>query len=287
MIGIRKDMKELSDIRNYLYEQAENLWWASLWVAIGTPLLSLVAMWADNIVFMTILGFLAVISPIAIAWFREQATDITSKADKCRRLILYADGLGQEIAKHEIASVRAWTIGKSLKKTPFVAPYYSSRLEASPNRLADIVAESAFFTHQLVERVNFWLKLILSLSLILVIGILYISNPFVINNLKQANLLSTVAKSAATVIALLISGDFLLLIKKYSNLSSSAKEIFTKCVKMRDDNNLREKDILQIVEDYNIALLQNPPIPRRFYREYKDELNKIYRESHNLVKKQL
>ena len=77
-----------------------------------------------------------------------------------------------------------------------------------------------------------------------------------------------------------------MLIKKYADLSLSAKEIFTKCVKMREDNNLREKDILQIVEDYNIALLQNPPIPRRFYKKYKDDLNKIYRESHNLTNKQ-
>ena len=250
-------------------------------------MLSLIAMWADNNVFMTIIGFTAVISPIAIAWLREQATDITSKADKCRRLILYADGLGQEIPKHEIASVRAWTIGKSLKETPFVPPYYSSRLEAGPNRLAEIVAESAFFTHQLVAKVNFRLKLILSLVIILVIGILYASNLFVVNNLKQANLFSTIAKSASTVIAFLISGDFLLLIKKYSDLSSTAKEIFTKCVKMREDNNLKEKNILQIVEDYNIALLQNPPIPRRFYGKYKDELNKVYRESHNLANKQL
>lgn len=280
-------MKELENIRNHLYDQAENLWWISLWIAIGIPLVSLIVTWIDNNKLMPVVGPIAVISPIVITWLREKAAEIISKADKCRRLILYANGLGQEIPKHEIASVRAWTIGKSLKETAFTPPYYSSKLKAGPNRLADIVAESAFFTHQLVEKINFRLKLIFRLSLISVVGILYFSNIFVVDSLKQISLISIIAKSVAIVIAFLISGDFWLLIKKYSDVGSSAKEIFAKCVKMREDSNLEEKDILQIVEDYNIALLQNPPIPRSFYKKYKDELNNVYRESHNLINKQI
>lgn len=280
-----KEQKYLLDIRNYLYGKAENLWWTSIWVAIGTQFLSLLSLWTDNRPFITIIGFTAVASPIVIAWLREQASDISNKAGKCRRLVLYADGLGQKIPKHVIASVRARCIGNFLKEAPFIPPYYSSSLEAGPNRLADIVAESAFFTYQLVERVNARLKLFLGLSILMVFGILYAGDLFVVNNWKQENLLSTVAKSAALVVAFLISGDFLLLIKKYNDLSSTAKETFDECVKMREDQSLKEKDILQIVEDYNIALVQNPPTPSRFYRKYNDELNKIYRESHNLVNK--
>lgn len=282
-----EEHKDLSNIRNHLYKKAENLWWFSLLIAIGTQVLSLLAVWTNKRFLVTIIGFTVVASPIVITWLREQAVAITNKADKCRRLILYADGLGQAIPNHEIASIRAWVIGKTLKEASFVRPYYSSSLEVGPRRLADIIAESSFFTYQLVERVNFLLKLFLGISIIMFIGILYSSNLFAIADWKQENLVSTVAKSVASVIAFLISGDFLLLIKKYSDLSSAAKVTFDKCVKMRDNRNLKETEILQIVEDYNIVLVQNPPIPSLFYRKYKDDLNKIYRESHNLIDKQL
>ena len=276
-----KEQKDLSDIRNYLYGKAENLWWISLWIAIGTQFLSLIAVWTDKRLFLTIIGFMAIASPLVITWLREIATEITNKADKCRRVILYADGLGQEIPKHELATICAWVMGATIKEAPFVSPYYSSSLKAGPNRLADIMAEAAFFTYQLVERLSFLLNLFFGLSIMIVIGILYTSNLFVDDDWQQGGLLSTVAKSAALVIAFLISGDFRLLIKKFYNLRTTSKETFEKCVKMRDDEDLKAKEILQAVEDYNIALVQSPPIPGRFYRKYKEELNRVYRESHN------
>jgi lysylphosphatidylglycerol synthetase-like protein (DUF2156 family) len=270
-----EQQKNLSDIRNYLYDKAEKLWWMSLCIAIGTLFLSLIAVWAD----LTIIGFMAIASPIVITWLREIAADTTNKADKCRRIILYADGLGQEIPKHELANIYAWGMGGTIEKAPFVSPYYSSILNAGPNRLADIIAESSFFTYQLVDRLNFRFKFIFYLSIIMVVGILYTSD-ILVNNSNQENLLSIFSKSVAIVIAFLISGDFFLLMKKYSDFRTAAKETFDKCVKMRDTADLKEKDILQTVEDYNIAIIQSPPIPSRFYLKYKDELNKIYRESH-------
>ncbi|MBI5664718.1 MAG: hypothetical protein HZC49_06495 [Nitrospirae bacterium] len=270
-----EQQKDLSDIRNNLYGKAENLWWMSLYIAIGTLFLSLIAVWAD----FTIVGFMAIASPIVITWLREMAADTTNKADKCRRIILYADGLGQEIPKHELANIYAWGMGGSIDKAPFVSPYYSSKLNAGPNRLADIVTESSFFTYQLVDRVNFRLKVIFCLSIIMIVGLLYTSDIFV-KHLNQESVLSIFSKSAAILIAFLISGDFFLLIKKYSDIRTIAKESFDKCVRMRDDVNLKEIEILQTVEEYNIAIIQGPPIPFRFYLKYKDELNEIYRTSH-------
>lgn len=270
-----EQQKDLSDIRNNLYGKAENLWWMSLYIAIGTLFLSLIAVWAD----FTIVGFMAIASPIVITWLREMAADTTNKADKCRRIILYADGLGQEIPKHELANIYAWGMGGSIDKAPFVSPYYSSKLNAGPNRLADIVTESSFFTYQLVDRVNFRLKVIFCLSIIMIVGLLYTSDIFV-KHLNQESVLSIFSKSAAILIAFLISGDFFLLIKKYSDIRTIAKESFDKCVRIRDDVNLKEIEILQTVEEYNIAIIQGPPIPFRFYLKYKDELNEIYRTSH-------
>ncbi len=137
--------KDLLDIRNHLYDRSERLWWITIWLAICTQVLAVLAVWKNNTVFLAIVGLISLMSPIAINWIREQAEGLTIKADKCRRLILYADGLGGTITKAEIASVRACVMGWTLKDAPFVSPYYSSDKPKGPNQLSRHSERVSFF----------------------------------------------------------------------------------------------------------------------------------------------
>ena len=272
---------DLIDIMQFLYKKAERLWWITFIIAISTPLFSLFAVWSNKATFLVIIASIATITPIAISWIRHYAAVIYAKADKCRRLMLYADGLGREIASEELASIRAWVIGKRLKNAEFVPPYYLSNKPVGPNRLADIISESAFFTSQLSGKVVFFLWIVLLTSLLIVIGLLLSSNLFVsTEEILQSNIISTISKSAAIVVAFLISGDFALLIKKYADLRSVAESTFIQCVKLRNDSTPSTNQIFFVVEDYNVVLVQSPPIPALVYNRYKDELNKVYRLSY-------
>ncbi len=272
---------DLIDIMQFLYKKAERLWWITFILAISTPLFSLFAVWYNKATFLVIIASIATITPIAISWIRHYSAAIYAKADKCRRLVLYADGLGREIASEELASIRAWVIGKHLKNAEFVPPYYLSNKRVGPNRLADIISESAFFTSQLSGKVVFFLWIVLLTSLLIVIGLLLSSNLFVsTEEVLQRNIISTISKAAAIVVAFLISGDFTLLIKKYADLQSVAESTFNQCVKLRNDSTLSNSQIFFVVEDYNVVLVQSPPIPSIVYNKYKDELNKVYRLSH-------
>lgn len=275
--------KDIEDLRNHLYANGDKLWWISFWIVLGTQALMLVALWINYANLVAVVSLIALAAPILIAWLREKANTAILRADKCRRLILYAEGLGRPIAGEELSEVRAWGMGSTLKDADFVAPYYTSTKPVGPNRLADITAESSFFTCQLSERVLGTLWLVLLISLCMVFSILFLSD--ILAPLKKEGSIDPIinlAKSLAIVIAFLLSGDFLLLIKKYSDLRAMANDTFQQCVSLRDKKSLQEPHMHWIVENYNIGLIQSPPIPDMYYRKYKDELNSIYRKSHGL-----
>ncbi|MFM8306128.1 MAG: hypothetical protein ACKN87_03410, partial [Microcystis aeruginosa] len=62
------NQKNLSDIRNYLYDQAEVRWWYSLWLSLCAQVLALIATVNNKLWLLAIAGFLALITPIAVAW---------------------------------------------------------------------------------------------------------------------------------------------------------------------------------------------------------------------------
>lgn len=271
-------VKDLSDIRNYFYDKSENLWWWILGISSITQILSLAALWCNNEKFLIAIGFIAIISPISESWLREWADNNTNNADKCRRLILYSDGLGEEITKENLAAIRALVSGVQLKEAPFIKPYYSSCLPQGPNRLADITTEAAFFTADLARRVKNYLTGFLIISALILFFILY----FAITNIVTDNNLVNLAKAATSIMPFIMAGNILLLRFKYSELHNSAEKTFKQCARMRKDTKLREQEILNTVEDYHLKLIQSPPIPFIIYEKYKVELNEVYRSSHLL-----
>jgi len=174
-----------------------------------------------------------------------------------------------------LAEIQALVINCHLSEAPFVKPYYSSSKPVGPNRLADIIAESAYFTKFLCGKMVSRLSIVLMCSLVFAIVMLMIGDFF-----SEQTLLVGISKSISILIAFLISGDFGLTLKKYSDLSNEAKEAFGICAKLRNLDNLNSLEVFLPVENYNLALSKAPPIPSKLYLKYRDELNKSYRTSH-------
>jgi len=273
----RSPTHDLSDLRNYLYSRAEWMWQGSLAITGIVLALTLWGFWSNSPNWLSITGLAAIIAPIVVAWQREAASQLVVRGDKCRRLILYADGFGREIASSELAEARAWGLGVNTDAAPFIRPYYSSKETPGPRRLADIVTESAFFTKQLAAKVRAGLTGAFILAIAAAVAALYLAD--LVSNTGLPGLL-VAAKSVATFIAFLISGDFLLLMKKYSDLEQEAGRAYERCARLRIQLDLHEDEVISVVEDYGVALLQCPPIPMWLYLRYRDALNDVYRRSH-------
>jgi hypothetical protein len=268
--------KDLPDIRNHLYDEAEKLWWRSLYLTLGAQLSSLIAVIFNETWILAIAGLLALVSPIGVVWLREWASTHSQRADKCRRLILYSDGLGEEIPREDLATIRAWTTGIQLENAPFIRPYYASNIPIGSNRLVDIIAESAYFTCHLAGKAAGYLQIIFATSALGLISILYIS----ISVPSSESIVIVVAKSAISAISFFLAGDIFFLWKKYSDLKAQANETFKICAILRDESQLSLSQAMQTVEDYHLVLVQSPPIPFNLYIKYQDSLNRAYQESY-------
>lgn len=268
---------ELAHISNHLYRRARCWWTCSVVISVGALSLTLAGLWIATPGWIGLGGLFALAAPGAIAWARELASVSLFRADKCRRLMLYADGLGHKVSAEDLAQVKAWTLHSRVKEAPFVGPYYSSTKAPGAQRLADIVAESAFFTAQLASKaaVVLWV----SFGLALATAAISLYSADLTSHVTQRVIL-LVAKSTAVLVSFLIAGDFLLIAKKYTGLQYEARQAFARCAQLRNDTTVSVDEVRTVAEDYGVALLETPPIPRALYKFYRDELNRIYRTSH-------
>ena len=149
----------LLNLRNFLYARAGMKWTWSVCLSFAALLLTILGLWTNRPFLIACIGVGSVALPILVTWIRESASDDMLKGDKCRRLILLSDGLGQPIPPSQIAEVRSWVLGAAILPSAFVPPYYLSSLPAGPQRLADNLTESAFFTKALAAKCSygFWI----------------------------------------------------------------------------------------------------------------------------------
>jgi hypothetical protein len=267
----------LADLRNHLYHAAEIKWAWSLGLAFAALLLSIVGVTSKTASFIEFTGAAALMLPVVIAWLREIASSEILRADKCRRLVLYSDGLGQVISPAQLADVRAWGLGTDVRPAQFVGSYYASKHTPGPQRLADITTESAFFTKALAGKLQFALWILFAVALFLAGFALLLADfakGFATDQLVSA------AKAIGVFVGFLISGDFALLAKKYGDLNKAAELAFHQSEQLREQGNPSGDVVRTIADDYGIALLQCPPIPSWLFRRYQSALNKAYQDSH-------
>lgn len=273
-------MKSLPDIRNHLYDKSEKRWLASVVVTLVVQLLAVASVLVNNQTFIVVSGLASLVGRLAVDWLREFARDFQRKADKCRRLILYADGLNQPLRRRDHADLRHWIAGQELQQAIFTPPYYQSTLDPSPQRLVDITGESAYFTRFLSEKTADLLNLLFIVPIILLASMLYAWPGFV----TRVSLLAAVSKAAAIIIAFLLSADVFLLRKQYIDLKDQADRTFRQCARLRNKEDLSIEKAMQVIEDYHLMLVESPPILSFLHKKYHDEINKAYRESHSFEK---
>ena len=144
----------IEDIKYSLYKNSERLWWYSLsgwFLAVVASVLSIII---DQKDILSLIGIFSFLTPFGIVWLRELAVALSFKADKCRRLILYSDGLGSVISDTELLEVKGFSVGEKIENAYYEPPYYDSTQEPGEARLLDILGESAFFTKELSRKVE-------------------------------------------------------------------------------------------------------------------------------------
>jgi hypothetical protein len=257
--------------------KAERRWNVSLILAAALPLISIFSLWTRSDLAVTVAGTLSLVIPFAYTLIRESAIRVAVRADKCRRVILLADSLGREIPRWELVEMTAVGLDQEIGSGPHLNPYYVSRYSVGPQRLADNVAESAFYTRELAERFRKLLRLTAGVAAFLALIALWLAD--LLETMSSETIVAA-AKTVAVMAIFFIFGDFAILAARFGDLADTAKRTFDACVQLRDEPNVSPERVRDVTEDYGIGLVQCPPIPNWWYVRYRDRLNSLYSNSH-------
>jgi len=268
----------IRDVKYALYQKAERLWWCSLAGWLFAVVVAIVAIFTDDTNVLAIIGGVSLLLPFCIIWLREIASGYSYKADKCRRMLLYSDGLGEEPSKTEMLSVSGYILRDDVKEAYYEPPYYASRLEPGPSRLLDIIGESSFFTKELSKKTAKYLTWILVVFFVAFL-LLGFSSRFWVGFVDTTREGFVDFIEAFTLFILsLVAGDVWLLKTKYEGLMSAADRVFSSAFKLKDNEKLTEHDVISLASDYDACVQACPPIPTIIYKRYLRALNTLYKK---------
>jgi hypothetical protein len=270
--------KDFLQLKDGLFSRAGDLWGVGVAANVAAFALALVALAvpADG-GWSVLLGLLALLLPAASIVLREWATVPADRAAKINQLVLFADSFEQPIPAAEQAKVRRWVPKQSLTEAPYIAPYFSSRLPAGAARLADNLAESAYFTEHLAEAAAKWVAITLLVFVLLLIA----AGDIAVNATVASRVLPAFARGIVMTIPFVVTGDLAVLLWRYIRLKLSAASAYTAACGLRDNIAVSLEEVLPVLHEYNSARVQGPPVPRWLHVRHMEELNADYRASHN------
>ncbi|MFA5143286.1 MAG: hypothetical protein WC522_03845 [Candidatus Omnitrophota bacterium] len=246
----------------------------SICASLGMLLLSVILVPCSSGISAVILGMGLFILPMLLFVSREFSLEHQDRAEYIRRSLMLADALDHKPSKIELAQLKI-DVGSIDRSEPlFDKRYYDSKIAVGPSRLIDILAESAFFTHNLSKRVAYILGGIICVGVVGLFFVLYMLLSIPVGH----EISLVVAKWAALVMSFLAAGDFSYLFRRSFCLSIASKNVLSKSDVFIKNGNISAEDAMELADEYNCAVIQSPPIPGAIYKYMLKSLNEAWRK---------
>lgn len=196
---------------------------------------------------------------------------LKSKAERALRMTEWQDGLGVVVDREEVFDV---TSGYPIVGAPKrVEPYFSSLLNAGPERLATNLRESSWWTRHLCTSM---FRLVATVTGVVVLA----SIAFLLWNLTQVATDSArvaAARVATAMLMTIVSLGFVRLAYSYSVLASRAERAGREA-KALAKGGFTQTEAIRALHEYQLARATGPLIPDTMYNFRRATLNKLWQE---------
>lgn len=206
-------------------------------------------------------------------YFRLHSDSKKSSAEKGRRAVVLAHGLGKPIEGKELSDLLTSFTVPADKGAKWADPdYYDSKDEPGPGRLAGMVQESAFWSRCLYEHSAKMSWLFFSLFSLVSVGFL-----FAIVAVPSTEWRMKLAQVSCLIVSLLLARDHVGRALSYSSASREANSIDDRIEGLLKGG-ARIEDVLLAVGDYNCAVESTPLVGSGLYHRKREELSRIWGE---------
>lgn len=216
---------------------------------------------------------LALLAAFFDKWFSYQSKQQKDNAERARRLLLIANGLGYQVSKKELADLFAnFSVSETSGEKWESKNYFQSTEKIGYIRLSQLLQESAFFSkHLYAESAK------LSWALFGIFFLISLTTLFILPVLPSPSWSITIAKIVGIVLMFLVSIDLFGRALEYTDATNSARHTDDRLENMHSGS-INEHDILLIFGDYNTTVAGAPLIPTFIYNWNKVRLSELWKK---------
>lgn len=270
--------EELNQLSRLLFNEAAKKWYVAIALEVVAGAIATivgVARFPDNATFILIIvaSVMAVSAYVSRLRFHVQY----DTAETMRRQSILSEALDWPIDKIQLSEWKQ-RAGKRLrtaaKTKPRVDGYYDTKKEIGPERLADMMIESAFYTRNLYIKLRtiIWIVFVaatLSVALLLIIAL---SSPL------PSNAGMLISQAVLLFIPTVLSIDLLGWGIKLGGLISGIREVESDLERLVQNKVADLSQVMRIVSEYNCLVTMGMPIHNWLFNKWHDEIKELWDE---------
>lgn len=256
------------------FVRAERAWAWVLCASLGALMLSIASVLIDDPVVFAVIDLLAVLLGVAVFSLRIRAQGLYGAAEELRRAHRHLESHGIRPRDLVVLNLPASLDRLDLGAASPEQPYYATTAAPGPRRLADILVETASYTHPLAQSTWRHCAALALGGLLLMIGLLWYGTVMGTGGTGLMRLVPHIS----SIIVLGFAAD---LGVAFWRLEQAAAQTVERLEAFRTNDNLRLEDLLPAVTDYDCALAATgAPIPDWIYAPNKGPLNEQWAINH-------
>lgn len=277
-MGNREIGEELNQLSRLLFDSAARKWqWAvALQVCSGVLAFVLGVANISGDVALAGAGLVTIVLVVSYTlrlWFEVQY----GTAETMRRQSVLTEALDWPVERTQMSEWRN-RVGKRIRSRfrsePRNAGYYTTEEDQGPERLAEMTAESAFYTRHLYSNLKTWVwaafGLALAISAVAVIVALTKTIP------TSTDLL--IGRAVFSVVPIVLAVDLFGWALRLGRLVSGIQRIEEGLERSLGAISVQLPEVLLLVSEYNCQVVGGFPIPSWLFHRWHDDIEKLWHQ---------
>jgi hypothetical protein len=267
---------DLIQLARFLFGTAARQWWLAWGLELVAGVVSIALGLVRASENAALAGAAIVGALMLVAYFiRLKAEDNYDTAETMRRQSVFSEGIGWRIAGWQR---RRW-VQKAGKKRldklgiePREVDYYATSADVGPRRLAEMTAESAFYTRTQYVKVRLWM---LVASVVVVVAAVVLLGISISREVPSSSGLF-IATAVFLAVPVLTSMDMFGWWLKLGSLDQGIEEVERDLEEALPVSN--EADVVRLVSEYNCIVISGIPITNWMFFRWHDEIARLWAE---------
>lgn len=266
----------LNQLSRLMFDSAARKWYGAIGIEVTASALAIFLSVLQLPDVFAICG--AIVSVGLLIWayvYRLQFDDLYDLAEEIRRQSVLTEAFGWLPSAIQISQWRqaaGESIRHKLKNEPRAKDYYATEQEIGVRRLAEMTAESAFYTRHLYHFLRKWIWICFITICIVVVFALVIAAVQAV----PANMAVLISKIVLAVIPIVLGVNLLGWAIKLGRLSDAICKIEDSLEGLKKESHYELGPVLRLVFEYNCQVVQGLPILNTLFQHWRGEIADLW-----------